>query len=429
MTLLLKKLPNYKYFSFTKYENSSVGVGFLSKIKILSNKDINIKFTNKIFRPILETTFENENIEFKIFNNHWPSKKVAESYRIKYAKALFDRVKELPNDYDYILLGDFNSNYNEYETIFSERNLNNTNGITGINQVLNTTINKNFVTYDDIKNREDRLHYNLWLELPYNDRFSNKFRGKNTTPDNIILSKGLFDNKKISYVLNSFKTYRPEYLYKNGNIVRWEIKNRVHQSFGFSDHLPIIATFSTSNENKNPLKNLAKVELSKISQLYEKTKLVEDIYLNDVIVIYKYDENAVVKQKNDRAIYLYKNAKDLEEGHSYNLKVSKIKNFNGLKEIEEFEIEKNNGEIRDYENMYLNPKSDVFDLNLQNEIVKDLTGFYKNGYLYFDNHKKIRVYAINKENLPKEEKEIKIPKAHIAYYNSFPQILIHEKIK
>ena len=30
--------------------------------------------------------------------------------RVKYAKILFDRVSLLPKDYDYILVGDFNSN-------------------------------------------------------------------------------------------------------------------------------------------------------------------------------------------------------------------------------------------------------------------------------------------------------------------------------
>ena len=34
MQLLLKKLPNYHYFSFIKYPDSAIGVGFLSKIKI-----------------------------------------------------------------------------------------------------------------------------------------------------------------------------------------------------------------------------------------------------------------------------------------------------------------------------------------------------------------------------------------------------------
>jgi hypothetical protein len=64
----------------------------------------------------------------------------------KFAKKLFDRLEKLPRDYDYILLGDFNSNYDEFKTIYSNKKLNDTQGLTGINQVLNTTIGKKFVT-------------------------------------------------------------------------------------------------------------------------------------------------------------------------------------------------------------------------------------------------------------------------------------------
>lgn len=113
---LFKRLPQYKYYSFAKYPKSAAGVGFLSKVKIIENSQIDVKFPKKIFRPILETTFQLENIEFKIFNNHWPSKAVGESYRVIYAKRLQDRLVQLPKDYDYILLGDFNSNYDEMTT-------------------------------------------------------------------------------------------------------------------------------------------------------------------------------------------------------------------------------------------------------------------------------------------------------------------------
>ena len=43
------------------------------------------------------------------------NQKSPESYRIKYAKDLQDRVSILPKDYDYILLGDFNSDYDEFK--------------------------------------------------------------------------------------------------------------------------------------------------------------------------------------------------------------------------------------------------------------------------------------------------------------------------
>ncbi len=428
MKLLLKKIPKYKYYSFDKYKNSSVGLGFLSKIKIVSNDSLNIRFSKKIYRPILETTFEIENIQFKIFNNHWPSKRVAESYRVKYAKNLFDRLTNLPKDYDYILLGDFNSNYNEFETIYKEKRLNNTNGITGINQVLNTTIEKRFVSLDDILKKEERSHYNLWLDLDFNERFSNKYRGENTTPDNIILSPALFDNKKISYVLNSFNVFKPKYLYKSKKIIRWEMKNKVHKGKGFSDHLPIIARFSTEKIERNPLKGQKKLEINKISQVYEKVKLQDSIKLKNIVVIYKNGNNAIIKQKDDRAIYLYNNAKDLSEGFSYDIEVSKIKDYFGLKEIIEFEIKKYRGEYPNYKSFYLNQKeTDIFNFKNQNEIVKNLKGYYKKGYLYLDKGK-IRVYTLKKENLPKENKNIVIPKAHLSYYKNQFQILLHEKV-
>jgi len=429
MQLLLRKLPQYKYSSFTKYRKSSVGIGFLSKIKIKNNKDINVTFTNKLFRPILETTFELNNIEFKVFNNHWPSKRVSESYRVKYAKVLYDRLKKLPKDYDYILIGDFNSNYDEFKTIYKERKLNNTSGLTGINQVLNTTIDKRYVTYDDVTRSKKRVHYNLWLDVKHNNRFSNKYRGQNNTPDNILLSPALFDNKKLSYKTKSFEIFKPHYLYKNRKIVRWKMKKRIHQGGGYSDHLPIIAKFSIDNKERNPLKKIEKKELNKISQLYDKTKLTNEILLKNVVVIYKHDKSAIIKQKNDRAIYLYNNAQELSEGFSYDLAISQIKDYNGLKEVEEYKIKRHNGKIKNYKNLYLNAKKiNILDAKYQNEIVQNVQGTFKKGKLYFDN-KRIKLFAKNRKNLPKENTKVTIRRAHIGYYRGNPQILLHQKIK
>ncbi len=426
---LQKRLPQYKYISFAKYKNSSVGVGFLSKFKIISSKSINVKFSNKIFRPILESTFRIENYEFKVFNNHWPSKRVKESYRLKYAKRLYDRISSLAKDYDYILLGDFNSNYDEFKTIYHEKRLNNTDSITGINHILNTISNKRFVTYDDILSRGENLNYNLWLDLPYEKRFSNKYRGRNNTPDNIIISPALFDNKKISYKLKSFKVFKPSYLYKNGKIIRWQMKNRVHKGRGYSDHLPITATFTTNKEEKNPLKKLKKIKIDKISQLYNKTKLVENVFLKNVIVLYKNKDSAIIKQKNDRAIYIYKNAKNLKEGYSYDIEVSQIGNYHGLKEIFGFDIKNENGYVKDYKKFYKKTSTNIFDLKNQNEVITKLEGFYKKGYFYFKNNgseKKVKIYSKNRAYLPKNSSKIKINRAHIGYYKSKVQLIVYQ---
>ena len=427
LQLLIKKLPEYKYYSFSKYPNSSVGVGFLSKIKIIKNNTINVKFPNKIFRPILETTFKIERNQFKIFNNHWPSKKSAESYRIKYAKKLFDRIKELPFDYDYILVGDFNSNYNEFETISYNKELNNTQGISGINQVLNTTIDKNYITKQDLLKHNRKVHYNLWLEIPYTQRFSSKYRGKNQTPDNIIISSSLFDKKNISYKPNSFKVFKPSYLYKNNKINRWKIKNRVHQGSGYSDHLPIIATFTTNRvdyKKENIDKNNS---LEKISTLYKKIKLIEPITLKDAIVIFKDSKNYIIKQKNDRAIYIYNSDKKLKEGYSYDIILYQIKDYFGLKEITKFSILNNNGKYPFYKNLYLDGnKIDITKLKYQNDIVKNLDGLYKNGKFYYKGNT-IKIYFKNKEDRPKKTVNIKIKRAQIGFYKNSVQLVIHDK--
>lgn len=434
MKTLLKRLPQYKYYSFIKYNNSAVGVGFLSKIKILNNRQIDVKFSNKLFRPILETTFEIDNIEFKVFNNHWPSKRVSENYRIKYAKKLQDRLSTLQKDYDYILLGDFNSNYNEIRTFAKDKKLNNTNGITGINQILNTTINKKYITYDDVLKSSKKVHFNLWLELNSSERFSNKYRRQNNTPDNMIVSPALLDTKKISYIYKSFKVFKPSYLYKNEKIIRWEISrnkyNPVHKGSGFSDHLPIYAKFSTSKNDRNlvkKVKNTQKKELSKISELYNKIKLVKPILLKDVIVIYKSDNSAIIKQKNDRAIYIYKHAKNLELGYSYDLQINEIIDYNGLKEIESFSIIEKNKKENLYKTLFLNSSNtNIFDHKNQNEILTNLKGKVKNKKLYF-NGKHIKLFAKNKKDLPKNGSTILFKKAHLSNYRGNIQILIHDK--
>lgn len=433
MLLLQKNLPKYKYYSFLKYPESAVGLGILSKIEIKETKNLDIKFRTKRYRPILENSFIYENVEFKIFNNHWPSKSVGESYRIKYAKGLQDRLNLLPKDYDYILLGDFNSDYNEFQTFKNSHILNNTRDITGINNILNSTINEKFITYDDILKEEKKVHYNLWLEIPVNERFSAKFRNQNSTPDNILIPSALFDNKKISYIPNSFKVFKPEYLYENNEINRWEMIDndtyKIHKGDGFSNHLPIFAFFSVKKEDRNILKQIEekKEEVSKISDLYKEEKLKNPILFENVVVIYKDENNAVIKKENDKAIFIYKNAKDLKEGFSYNLQINQIQNFNDIKEIKDFVIIDELKEIKNYKNLYLNgSKIDIFNFSNTNEIITNLKGVVKNTRLYINENQYIKLYSKTRELLPKSGDTITILSGRLTSYKGNMQIVIQK---
>ncbi|MDY0051591.1 MAG: endonuclease/exonuclease/phosphatase family protein [Aliarcobacter sp.] len=436
MQNLKRKLPQYSYYSFIKYPNSAIGVGLLSKIKIKDNKNIDVKFTNKLFRPILETTFIYENIEFKVFNNHWPSKAVGESYRIQYAKNLQDRLVNLPKDYDYILVGDFNSDYDEYITFKKNQKLNNTFGITGINQILNTTIENKFVTYDDILKYDKRVHFNLWLDLQTDERFSNKFRGQNNTPDSILISPALFDTKKVSYIPKSFTVFKPNYLYENNIVKRWQLSgnkfNKIHKGEGFSDHLPIYAKFSINKNDTNILKkmqiNKEPDDLNTIFDLYKKEKLIEPVVINDAIVIYKDKDNVIIKRKNDRAIYIYNNAQELKLGYSYNLQINQIFTYNGLKEIKEFAILDEVRKIDNYKNLYLDGNQiDIFDFKYENEVIKNLKGIVKNSKLYLNKNKYIKIYSKNRNLLPKNGKTIIILNGQLASYRGNMQIIIHKQ--
>jgi len=431
MKLLKQKLPKYSYYSFAKYSKGAVGLGVLSKIKIKNQTSIDVKFQNATYRPILKTTFIKDEIEFKIFNNHWPSKKASETYRVKYAKILQDRLKKLPKDYDYILLGDFNCDYNEFETFKKNLKLNKTNGITGINHILNTTINEQFVTLEDILENKKRVHYNLWLELKSFERFSTKFKNQNNTPDNILLPVALFDDKKLSYIPNSFKVFKPDYLYKNGEIIRWKmsksLKNTIHKGEGFSDHLPIFAEFSIKKEDTNPINNISfDTKITNISSLYDINKLIVPAFLNDVIVIYKNEDKAIIKQKNDRAIYIFQNTKALKLGYSYDIQVKQIYDFYGLKEIKEFIVLKQKDEIKDYKKLFLDALDiDIFDFKYENEIITNLSGEIKKGKLFFGN-KTIKLFAKDKAILPKDGQKITILEGHLGSFKGNMQIILHK---
>ncbi len=433
MQLLLKKLPEYKYYSFIKYPDSAIGIGFLSKIKIKENKNLDVKFRTKLYRPILETTFIHENIEFKVFNNHWPSKAVGESYRVKYAKNLQERISLLPEDYDYILIGDFNSDYNEMQTFKTNQKLNNTRGITGINQILNTVIDDKFITYDDILKNEKRVHYNLWLDIATNERFSSKYQNGNITPDNILIPPSLFDTKKVSYIPNSFTIFKPNYLYENNVVKRWQMNettlNRSHKGEGFSDHLPIYAKFSVDKNDTNVLKNQEKnSEISTISDLYKNEKITESIRIEQAIVIYKDEEKAIIKKQNDRAIYIYKNAKELKLGYSYNLQINQIFDYYGLKEIKEFAILDELQKIEDYKSLYLDANNiDFFDFKYENEIITNLKGIVKYSKLYLDDGRIIKIYSNSRNILPKNGEKITITSGHLASYRGNMQIILYSQ--
>ena len=266
-------VADYPYLAIADSKAAPVKCAVLSKFPIVEKEEIQVD--NVMARNILKVTLDITGNRVILFINHWKSKQGPESMRIAYAKTLKREIDKLKKDADFILIGDFNSNYDEFRTFRDSDKLNNTGGITGINHTLKTVkdsamVNEKILT----EQAANEYLYNLWIEVSETSRWSYIFFGEKDSPDNIIVSKGLYDNKGISYSDNSFDKFQPDYLFNENTVYRWQMTERgrgKHIGKGYSDHLPIFAYFSTEPfrfKNNNAVSNnIAPLSLEKTKSL------------------------------------------------------------------------------------------------------------------------------------------------------------------
>lgn len=232
----------YQYYKIADKKNTTIKVAILSKIPFVYNQEIRVTSSYK-YRNILESKFNIEGKELYIFTNHWKAKNGPESMRIISAKALVKRVKEIGHDKNIILLGDFNSDYEEYIRFKRKRKHNDTSGKTGINHILKS-IKQNQIAS---KTRyEKNSFYNLWYDEDKYERYTYIFRGEKEALDNILISQPLLDSKNIEYLDGSITAYKQDYMFKGKRINRWQTtrkKPHRHKAKGYSDHLPVVAKF------------------------------------------------------------------------------------------------------------------------------------------------------------------------------------------
>ncbi len=309
LRLLQKSLKfygcNYRYSAITHTKKSAIQIALLSKIEIENYRDITV--TDSI-RDILEVKFIIDRNPLYIFVNHWNSKKSPNSKRELSARRLKQRVLELPKDSEYIILGDFNSNFNRYRYFNLKRECNISNNIE---------------------------HYNLWLELPIYQRWSYNFYGKKEPLDSIIIPYSLLDGKNIDYLNNSFEVFKRKYLFhKRGYILRWQYKKGKHQGVGYSDHLAVFARFST----KGYIKDNCNIRLGSIRELFEKD-IKLPILLKRVQVINKFKNGVYIKSNNSK-IAIFGINKKLILKRYYNIIVYKRKFYDNSYEIVDFNIKK-----------------------------------------------------------------------------------------
>ena len=235
----------YKYYSIANYKNTTVKVALLSKIPFIYTHEIAVQSSYR-YRNILEAKFKIGKQDLYILVNHWKSKSGPESMRIVSAKKIYKRVRELGLDKNIIVLGDFNSDYKENILFKRKRKHNDTDGITGINDILGTRYYPQNASYTKVSKGD---FYNLWYDTHLENRFSYKYRGKKEALDNILISPSLLQKDKLHYKSHSINAYKAKYLFKGKSIYRWQMSRKrpkVHRGKGYSDHLAVTAIFQVN---------------------------------------------------------------------------------------------------------------------------------------------------------------------------------------
>jgi len=422
---LLKRLKRvgceYRYSAITSKKGAPIQLALLSRFPIKNKKELQVSYSTYT-RNILEVEVDVKGKPLTLFVNHWKSKsrKGYESKRLKYAKRLRKRILSLPANKEYIILGDLNSNYNAHLTL--KKRLDDTNGVTGITDILKTVENNEFIKESQILKEKKGTHYNTWQELPYKERWSHKFYGNKSTLDNILLPSVMFDGKSIDYVNDSFAVFKSPILFtKKGYINSWQIKAGKHIGKGYSDHLPVYAYFDTKPYVPSKKNDINSKVLSKnIEYLYTVDVLEHPLKLKNAVVVLKRGRYAVVKQTpKGHGIFLYATVNGLEEGMKYDFLIQEISTYKGMKEITALVKLKEKGKVD------LKPFYRSLSSKRQNEVLKDITGIYKNRSLYVDG-KKILIYFKNKKITPPNGSKLKIYYAHLGYYKKL-QLVIYSK--
>jgi len=193
-------------------------------------------------RSILETVHDIAGYDLICFNNHWKSgasNPETEPIRVGNAMVLKRRVDVLltrDEAADLIIGGDLNAHYNQ-SALFPQL------AETGINSVLQSQGDELA-----IRGQGPNLLYNLWFELPFEQRGSELYRGEWGTLMHLIVSPGLYDYQGIQFVDQSFEVLSLEGINRHPITqapVSWA---GAGDGAGYSDHFPVLARFRTVEE-------------------------------------------------------------------------------------------------------------------------------------------------------------------------------------
>jgi len=189
-------------------------------------------------RDLLEVGIDVDGHAFIVLNNHWKSgasNPDTEPVRVQNARVVRARLDALllqnPRA-DILIAGDLNSHYNQRAVLPDLKE-------TGVNCVLGAHGFESRMTGGG----DHAGLYNLWFELPPEERGSEVWRGRWGTLMQMLVTPGLYDRRGIQYVDNSFGRL----MVPGFNVdTRWQRPvawSNYGGGGGVSDHLPIYARF------------------------------------------------------------------------------------------------------------------------------------------------------------------------------------------
>lgn len=250
----------YQYFALGQQEEDNpvaVTTAVVSKFPIIENDNINFSGDDSARDPQV-VTIDVAGSPVRVYVNHWKSKRgsdsaATEAPRIAVAKIIHDDIQAVRAknpSLDCVVIGDFNSNYNETQRYEIAKS--------GIVEGLLSTGDERMM----IGATSDRL-YNLWFDLQPERRGSYSYSDELNTIDSILISDSLYDKAGLQYIPKSFKVIGHEegseaarkLMNADGSPLRWQVAREGtrekpytrHTGIGYSDHLPLVAEFKVIN--------------------------------------------------------------------------------------------------------------------------------------------------------------------------------------
>lgn len=256
LDLLLKEARKLGYeHAALGHQGDAVAVtsAVLSKFPITKNDHVNFPGDGSSRDPQV-AEIEVHGKTLRLYVNHWKSMRgknpgETEGERIEAARLVkedIERARDTNPSIDVVVLGDFNSEYNQSQ-IYKQKS--------GIVDVLKSTGDARMM----LGARSERL-YNLWFDLPQEQRCASSFDGSRRCLDNILVSDSLFDKNALQIVPNSFRVVGRSgggdtrmLLNADGTPLRWQVRKKggysEHVGVGYSDHLPLVFDAIVTTEN------------------------------------------------------------------------------------------------------------------------------------------------------------------------------------